>query len=367
MQDISNSNKTTLIIIIFLIIISYAAGFAFNENSSGGSPEDFVNTKKNIAVFNDNSFYEAIKLTATKDNKVFQSTRTPGFYIFNKYLNPFTDNISFFQGYLTVFSLLIPILLFMNLKIKFKDTNVYFLMFTSSLILLSPYLRSSAFWGNEENFGIVMVGFSALFYQLYKEASLKKYQIFYLILLALFSSLCVYSDQKLIIIPFISLIFVMILEKKKFNKLFLIFLYILFSIPFIYLIKLWGNITPSGDGSKRHVDIFSLVLNYQHVGYSFSIVAFYLFPFLFLLKNIKKEILIIFKNKINFLFGFFIFFYLIYYLSYYDLESFYLVGGGIFHKLTRIIFDNVLLQKISMSIIFLFSWLIILLFSVQNF
>ena len=85
MQNISNSNKLTLIIFIFLIIISYVAGFVFNENSSGGAVEDFVNTKKNILVFENNSFFEAIKLTATKDNEVFQSTRAPGFYIFNKF------------------------------------------------------------------------------------------------------------------------------------------------------------------------------------------------------------------------------------------------------------------------------------------
>jgi|TARA_B110000914_G_scaffold218305_1_gene225457 hypothetical protein len=366
MQSITIRDKILLAIIICLILISYATGFILRENSAGGAIVDFENVKRNLLAFKNNSFFEAIKLTATKDTEIYQSTRAPGFYVFNKYLNPFTDNVLFFQGYITIFSLLIPILLFLNLKIKFKETNTYFLIFTSSLILLSPYLRSSAFWGIEENFGIVMVGFSALFYQLYKETKSKNYELIYLIFLALFSSLCVYFDQKLIIIPFISLVFVMILKKKIYNKLFLIFLYIIFSLPFLYLIRLWGNITPTGDGARRGVDILSLNLNYHYIGYSISIIAFYLFPFFFILKDNKKKIFYLFKNKVNYLYIIFFIFYLFFYLFYYDLGNFFREGGGVFQKLTGILFDSLLAQKIILSLIFLFSWILILVFSNKN-
>ena len=220
MQNVKYSDKVILLILTCLILISYAFGFIFNENSAGGAAVDFENTKRNILLFKNNSFFDAIELTTNPDKYVFRSTRAPGFYVFNKYLNPFTTNIFFFQAYITIFSLLIPILLFLNLRIKFRETNIYFLIFISSLVLLSPYLRSSAFWGNEENLGIIMVGFSALFLQLYKESKSKNYELVYLILLAFFSSCCVYSDQKLIIIPFISLITVMLLKKKFMKRFF---------------------------------------------------------------------------------------------------------------------------------------------------
>jgi hypothetical protein len=367
MQDIQNRDKIILSVFIFLIFISYAIGFALSENSAGGAIVDFENVKKNILAFDNNTFFEAIKLTATEDNAIFQSTRTPGFYIFNKYLNPFTTNILFYQGYIAVFSLLIPALLFLNLRIKFKDTNIYFLIFISSLVLLSPYLRSSAFWGLEENFGIVMVGFSALFYQLYSKSDSKNHELMYLVLLALFSSFCVYSDQKLVIIPLISLISVLALNKKTSDKIFLVFLYIIFSIPFLYLIKLWGNIAPTRDALARDINILDLNLNYHHIGYSVSIIGFYLFPFCFFLKNKKEELLKLFNNKKNYLFVVFFIFYLIYYLFFYDLNNFRYEGGGVFQKFTKILFESLLVQKILLSIIFLSSWILILLFSNRNF
>ena len=185
MQSITIRDKILLAIIICLILISYATGFILRENSAGGAIVDFENVKRNLLAFKNNSFFEAIKLTATKDTEIYQSTRAPGFYVFNKYLNPFTPNLLMPSRFKTISPIAIPILLFLNLKIKFKETNTYFLIFTSSLILLSPYLRSSAFWGIEENFGIVMVGFSALFYQLYKETKSKNYELIYLIFLAL--------------------------------------------------------------------------------------------------------------------------------------------------------------------------------------
>ena len=363
MQNISIREKIILVIITGLILLSYVIGFTLSENSAGGAIVDFEHTKRNISAFKNNSFFEAIKLTTTTNTEIYQSTRTPGFYIFNKYLNPFTDNVRLHQAYITVLSLLIPILFFLNLKIKFKNTNLYFLIFISSLILLSPYLRSSAFWGIEENFGIIMVGFSALFYQLYKESKSKKNEITYLVFLALFSSLCVYSDQKLIIIPFLSLILVMTLNKNIYDKLFLVLLYVIFSIPFIYLIKLWGNITPTGDGSRRGIDILSLDLNYHYIGYSTSIIGFYLFPFFFSLNNKKNILLNLLKNKVNYLLIVFFILYLIYYLFFYDLGSFFKEGGGVFQKFSILIFDSHLIQKIILSLIFLSSWILILIFS----
>jgi len=367
MGNIKNFDKIVLSILICLIFISYLTGFIVTENSAGGAIFDVEFVKRNILAFKNNTFLEAIKLTATQDREIYMSTRSPGFYVFNKYLNPFVSNLLFFQGYITVFSLLIPVLLFLNLKIKFKDTNIYFLILISSLILLSPYLRTSAFWGLEENFGIVMVGFSALFLQLYNDHRFKKYSIVFLICLALFSSLCVYSDQKLIIIPFLSLIFVLIAEKKNYEKILLISLYVIFSIPFIYLIKLWGNIAPTGDAVIRQIDVLSINLNYHHIGFSISIIAFYLFPFFFLLEDKKENLRNFFKNKTNYLLIIIFIFYLAYFLSYYNLENMYYLGGGVFQKLVGILFSSLLLQKIALSFIFIFSWILILIFTQRNF
>lgn len=366
---INNLNKREKIIFqffFFLIIFSYFLGFTLNENSAGGALVDFENTKRNLATFDSNSFLDAIKATASLDYEVFQSTRTPGFYIFNKYLNPFTGNIKLHQLFTSLVSLLIPIFLFLNLKIKFKNINNYYLILLSSIILLSPYFRSTAFWGNEENFGILIVAISSYLFQKYFKTSSRKNELIYLNLLALFSSLTVYCDQKLIIIPLITFISILFSKKKLSDKVYLTFLYIIFAIPFVFLIKLWGNIVPSGDAGRRKINFSLINLNYHYFLYSISIISFYLFPFFFSLKDKGKKIINIIKLKDNYFYSFIFLIFLTYFLFFFDLQNMYFQGGGVFDKLAKLLFETQFFKKIFLSIIFIISWLLILCFKDNN-
>lgn len=365
-MKLNYSKKTEKIItltLIFTILFLYFLGFYFQENSAGGAIVDFVNTKRNLVTFKNHSFIESIKLTATKNMEIFKSTRTPGFYIFNKYFNPYALEVDNHKIYWTIFSLLIPLVLYFSLRIKHQNEDKLNLMFLSLLILLSPYLRSSAFWGNEENFGILMVAISGFFFQLYLKSNEKFTKIFYLILITIFSSLCVYSDQKLIIIPFICFIYIFFSKQNKLDKFLLIIFYLIFSIPFIYLIKLWGNIVPTGDGIQREI---GSKINLHHFLFSISIIAFYLFPCLVFLNNKKELFLSVFRNKLNVFLTIIFFFTLISFISFFDYENMYRLGGGVFHKFSKEITDNIHYQKFILSIIFIISWILMLIFINKN-
>ena len=366
MSQLSYREKLIYIAIFVLITVSYAIGFTVQENSAGGALVDFENTKRNLFTFDNNNFLNAIKSTASLDPQVFQSTRAPGFYIFNKYLNPFTHDPRLHQLFHTILSLLIPVFLFLSLKIKFKEVNIYHLVFFSIIIILSPYFRSTAFWGNEENFGILVVAISSYFYLKYFERNPIFNEWIYLFALGIFSSLTVYCDQKLIIIPFFTYLSILFSDKSNKNKLFITFLYIVTAIPFIFLIKLWGNIVPTGDASRRVIKFSLNNLNLHYFLYSLSIIAFYLFPFFFLLKNKSKKIFLIFKIKENFYLSLVFFIFLFYFILFYDLKNFFYLGGGIFDKVSELIFQNLFLQKIFLSIVFIFSWIIVLIFKENN-
>lgn len=362
-KDFNITHKVILICFTFFILSTYLLGFYLNENSAGGAIVDFEFVKINILTFKNNNFLEAIKLTASNDGKIFQSTRAPGFYIFNKYLNPFALNIRLHQAYLTFLSLLIPILLFFNLKLKYNSNNFY-LFFLASIVLLSPYLRSSAFWGIEENLGIIVLAISTLFFQLYLKTEQRNIEIIYLFFLAIFSSLCVYFDQKLVIIPVITLTSILFSSKKKIDKIILILLYSLLSLPFIYLIKLWGNIVPSGDAVRRQINSNLLVnINFHHFGLSISIIAFYLFPIIALIKDKKEIIYKNIKDKTNLFLTIIFFVYLIYFLFFFKIESMFFLGGGVFLKATKILTNNFFLQKIILTFVFIVSWMIVIFFS----
>ena len=366
MNELSYKEKLIYIAIFALITVSYVIGFAVQENSAGGALIDFENTKRNLFTFDNNNFLNAIKSTASLDPQVFQSTRAPGFYVFNKYLNPFTHDPKLHQLFSTIVSLLIPLFLFLGLKIKFKEVNIYHLAFFSTIIILSPYFRSTAFWGNEENFGILIVAISSYFYLKYFERNSVFNEWIYLFALGIFSSLTVYCDQKLIIIPFFTYLTILFSNKSNKNKLFVTFFYIVAAIPFIFLIKLWGNIVPTGDASRRVIKFSIDNLNFHYFLYSLSIIAFYLFPFFFLLNNKSKNIFLIFKIKENLFLTFIFFLFLFYFILFYDLKNFSYLGGGIFDKVSKLLFQNLFLQKIFLSIVFIFSWFVVLIFKENN-
>ena len=148
-------------ILILVIVFSYFIGFYFNENSAGGGEGDFTTwTFRNLVFFDSFNLQEALGVVnIDSSSKVFQSSRLPGFYVFNKFFNPFTNDPYQFRLSILILSLLVPIIFYFSLILKFKDTNKIYLLFLASLILLSPYFRTSAIWGNEENLAyITLVG-----------------------------------------------------------------------------------------------------------------------------------------------------------------------------------------------------------------
>ena len=152
----TKKKEKVLIFFIILTALSFISGFFFNENSAGGGERDFINhTWKNLQLFNSNSLFDDLKLTNTVDFHIFQSSRIPGFYVFNKVFNPFLNDIEYYRASIFILSLIVPIFLYKCLVIKYKNINKLYLVFLSSLILLSPYFRTSAIWGNEENFAYV--------------------------------------------------------------------------------------------------------------------------------------------------------------------------------------------------------------------
>jgi len=74
MGNIKNFDKIVLSILICLIFISYLTGFIVTENSAGGAIFDVEFVKRNILAFKNNTFLEAIKLTATQDREIYMST-----------------------------------------------------------------------------------------------------------------------------------------------------------------------------------------------------------------------------------------------------------------------------------------------------
>ncbi len=364
-MDFQNLNKKfnlCIYIVIFFSVFLFLIGFFFQENSAGagGFKGDFQNVWNNLSIFKNNDFKEGLKATAGIGEIKYASSRTPLIYILNAYLNPFAGSKNVYILSIFFFSIFIFFLFYLSLKKKYK--NEYqspYIVFLSCLILLSPYFRTSSYWGLEENFGIFAVLLSFIFFMKVKEMNktTSNYDIF---LLALFSSLGVYFDHKLVVIPFYFL-FNLLLEvkislRKKFN---LSLFYLIFSIPFIYLINLWGNIIPVRDAELRGT-LQTVYL--ENIGFALTIIAFYMVPFLFLK---EQSLLNILKNKIKNTNFYIILIILIAYvlvlINFNIIEKEFL-GNGIIYKFSIIVFSNFELSKIFLYISFFISALIIYLY-----
>ena len=69
---------------------------------------------------------------------------------------------------------MIPTLFYFSLLSKFKSEKKIYLLALSSIIFLSPYFRTSAIWGLEENLGILCVVIAGFYLSKFKDPSLLK-------------------------------------------------------------------------------------------------------------------------------------------------------------------------------------------------
>ena len=355
-------------IIIFIPITSFIIGFFLNENSAGVGPFaiDSGHIRDNINIFLNNNLKEAILHPDLFGN------RTPLVYVIHKLINPFFGDYEKFRIIVFLISLIGPIILFKLLVLKFQNVDKNLLFLLSSIVYLSPYYRTSAYWGLNENYGLISTIISFFFPENFiKSTSKKKLNIFFIIL---FSSLTVYFDLKLLITPIICFCYIIFNNNNKI-KFFTIVLYSLFSLPYLYLIYKWNGIVPPLTQIENPKTITALSdienLYFINIGYAATLIGFYLFPFiLFVEKNIYENIKEILKSRFYQILILIIISFILYNALFFDFVKYthseYLMGLGVIHKLSIILTKNFILQEIITYLFFLASFLLLVFFYKLN-
>ena len=358
-------------IIIFIPFFSYILGFYLDENSAGMGEfaADSTWIKSNINIFLQNDLKDAIFHPDLFGN------RPPLIYILNKLFNPFFSDFEKYRLLVFLMSLFGPIIFYKFLLIKFYFVDKKILFLLASIIYLSPYYRTSGFWALNENYAIVSMLLSFLFLE--KFLKFKNKILLNILFVLFFSSLTVYFDQKFLIVPivcFFSIIFKKINVEYKFITL---VIYFILSIPYVYLIYRWNGIVPPATQLANPNTVTSIgdIKNtyLMHIGYSASLISFYLLPLIFLTGSyveITKNLKRIFLDKRSLsLFSIFII-YIIYGFFYFNFEKItvtdYWIGYGIIQKLTVLITDEIFLRKIITYLFFLLSFLLIVYYYFLN-
>ena len=160
--EIFNKNNLLVLLILISIFLSFLV-FILKKILQAVEKLTSIILGVIFKCLSRNDLFTALSLTASNDSNVFQSSRIPGVYIFHKLFNPFTENIFQFKLSVTLLSLLVPIFFYKALTLRFQKVEKINLALISCLLLLSPYFRTSAFWGNEENFGLLSLILSYIF------------------------------------------------------------------------------------------------------------------------------------------------------------------------------------------------------------
>tara|TARA_Y100000590_G_C15691991_1_gene1003750 strand:- start:848 stop:1933 length:1086 start_codon:yes stop_codon:yes gene_type:complete len=350
--------KILSIILISISVVSLFLGFYFDENSAGAGlySGDIQIIWSNLQIFLSNDIISSIR------HEDYYDSRTPIAYIFHKIFNPFTENILSFRISVFIISLALPILFFYSLKQKFINLDNLLLLLISSIICLSPYYRTTSYWALQENYGLIclLVSFLSLNSFLENDNQNSKKSHLLLLISTFFSSCCLYFDQKLIIVAIICFIKIITSNKLIKFKFLSILYYILFSLPYLYLIMLWGGLIPTAliEGRRLGYEIF-----FVHLGYASTIIAFYLLPLLFFKEksflNLLKNF---FNNKRNYYFIILSIIYLFYLIIFIDFNEQSNIGKGFIHKISLMLFSENLSRMVFIYFSFLVSWIIILIF-----
>ena len=188
--------KNTKIISFFLILLSifsFFLGYYLDENSAGaGSYDgDFRTIWNNLQIFLNNDILSAI----THPN--YGDSRTPIAYILHKFFNPFLENEINYRRSVFIISLTIPLLFYFCLKQKFIKADNLLLLLISSTIFLSPYYRTSAYWGLQENYGYIFLLLTFLFLNSFLQNNNQKtFKAYFHLLLIKIRKECLLTHQR---------------------------------------------------------------------------------------------------------------------------------------------------------------------------
>ena len=147
MFQLNNTNKTFIFISLYLTVL---VGFFINENSTGGALIDFK-MRMNIIYNFHLDFFETFK----NYNK-FGDRHSPIILIVLSLLSRFgisIDVIRFIHLHLLI---LIFLLSYRCLVLKYPNINKNFFYLISLVFLLSPTMRSNAIWPDSRVLGLLI-------------------------------------------------------------------------------------------------------------------------------------------------------------------------------------------------------------------
>ena len=313
-------------IVFFLILYtSLIISFFLGENSTGGAIGDYINQKRASQAFAS----EFLKTFFEYDT--YGTRHSPILIIFLSLFEKIKLPDIFIRLIHLHLALFLPFIFYKCLSVKFKEIDKKILFFLSCLIFLSPTFRSLAIWPDSRLLGLILFVISIYYFLKFEESKNFKFAIYNVIFLALSAYL---SPNFSVFSIFFFTKFVLnygILSKKIFSIITINFILALPIFYYIFVLDVNFLLKTAAVGIEENEKIIFNNL-FNDILITFSIIFFYLIPFIFLKIIRIKNIFNLKKILISIL----IFSICVFYFDY----NYFYSGGGIFFKVSNFFFNN---------------------------
>ena len=316
--------KTLSYFLILLVLLSYFFGFYIREISNGAG---HVDLELHIwLIINDlrQDYFETIRNYHSYSEPTF-----PFFHTFQSFLNPATTSI-FYCLNNTIFNLIIIFIFYKFLKLKkIEFDNNFLIILVPYVILLSPWFRSSSYWGMTENFPFFFLIPSLYFLNL---LIINKISFNENLVLTILISLTLYARQQYLFLAVYHLLILLLNNDKK-KLIYSIIFYSILSIPGFYILSTWGafNDLSQTTSASNNLSIQNIFFNIPKIS---SLLFFYSIPVIFL--NFMQFSKIFFQKKCL---SIFIIILVLKLIVFHDI-NYPIKGGGYVVKFNQIFFDN---------------------------
>ena len=313
-------------LIILLILLSYFFGFYIREISNGAGHIDLEHHIWLVISDLKKNYFQTI---VNYQNNGYGEATFPFFHSFQSFFNPATKNILYCLNN-TIFNLFVIFIFYQFLKFKkIEFENNFSIILIPFILLLSPWFRSSSYWGMTENFAFFFLIPSLYYLDLLisKKISFNKN-----LLLTILISLTLYARQQYIFLALFHL-FVLLLNNNKRELIFTIIIYSLLSLPGFYVLFTWGVFDDLSQttSSSSGLNVKNIFMNIPKIS---SLFFFYTIPLILI--NFSKFLEIFFSKKCIL---FFIGIFTIKLILFHDL-SYSNLSGGFIVKFTQFFLFN---------------------------
>ena len=321
-------NSRNLFVYSYLILI---LGFYIGEDLNGNAKEDYLGQFHIIAEFSKNFIYALQNYAELEEGTSRQSPLFFGLLSIIYKIFPSGDLLRFVNFNICFISIF---MFYKCLKLVYKQETSLNITLVSVILILSPSFRSLAIWPNSINLGLLFFIISIFFYLKFNLEKDSKIKFYNSLLNILFLSISSYiSPNYSVFVIFFTYNFFRYFNLQKISLI--ILFNIILSFPAVYYVFIEENYFIFNHVISAEVDNtlnFSSIANKFSI--IFSIIFFYLLPFLIF----EKKLLI--RIKKNFYIKILIILILTLFISFTFNYNYLVGGGGIFFKISNYFFSN---------------------------